>query len=333
MECPICKRNFNNNFMSVQQHIVKSKDEKHIDFVNNQKNIVCRLNSLGYSTKEIVEHDLTLFKRKYVTNILLNNRELVDYYVELLKEELSEKFKNGLSANDLKSQYSFLSKKKILNYLHETIETEEFKSISYKIKNNKIKSTFDGKKKYNTIEILCNTCNTTFLGKENRKFCSRKCASITNVKAALKALKENPPNYSELTKKAYLEGRKTVSGGNTKWYNYKEIRVQGTYELRTCIILDEMKKLNIIKNWEYTNDKIPYIGIDEIEHLYFIDFKVFNNDDTFYYLEVKGYKKENDENKWKATRNLGYDLKVWFNEDINEKESILFKNMVNVAKW
>ena len=130
----------------------------------------------------------------------------------------------------------------------------------------------------------------------------------------------------------FNSGTLKVTGGTTKWIPYKDIKVQGSYEFRTCFILDDWKNLGKIKKWEYTNDRFKYIGIDGKTHNYLLDFKIWNNDDTFYYLETKGYKKPNDDYKWNAIKNLGYDLKIWFNDDILKEEKILIGEQTNLVK-
>ena len=120
--------------------------------------------------------------------------------------------------------------------------------------------------------------------------------------------------------KQYKNGKK-VYGGTTKWYDYKQIRVQGTYELRTCQILDTWKQYNVIKDWEYTNDRVQYIDSDGKNRTYLLDFKVFTNEGFSYYIEVKGYEKPNDILKWKAVRETGNKLEVWFEKDIIKLET------------
>ncbi len=136
--------------------------------------------------------------------------------------------------------------------------------------------------------------------------------------------KENKECYycrcSKSQKKAYKNGSQYVAGGTAKWLDYKGIKVQGSYELRMCHILDEMKGKNEIENWEYTNDRFEYVGVDDKTHNYLMDFKVFK-ENSFYYVETKGYMRENDELKWKAVRDLGYRLDVLFNEDIEKLEA------------
>jgi len=191
-----------------------------------------------------------------------------------------------------------------------------------KVKKEKIK-----KEKIKEYKI-CNECNTNFIIKEkNQIFCSQQCSRKSNIRlASLKQQethKNNPTYWSEINKKSYKNGKNYVAGGTTKWLNYKDIKVQGTYELRTCYILDKWKENKIIKDWKYSKDRINYIGIDDKQHTYIIDFKIFNDDGTFYYLEIKGWVRENDELKWKTVRNNGYKLDVWFIQDIKKIENDL----------
>lgn len=216
------------------------------------------------------------------------------------------------------------------------IHTEETK---LKTSNSIRKLIVDGKapgalSKYNNIRLtenkekhlkVCLFCEKEFVTKNiNQKYCSLICSSKNNIKLATirqkEIIKENPNYWSEINKKSYENGHNFVAGGTSRWYDYKNIKVQGTYELRTCYILDRWKDEGRIKNWEYTNDRIKYIGKDNKEHSYILDFKVFKNNDMFYYLETKGYIRENDEEKWKTTRERGFDLKVWFEEDIIKNE-------------
>lgn len=94
--------------------------------------------------------------------------------------------------------------------------------------------------------------------------------------------------------------------------------MQGSYEVSTCKILDHWISEKKILNWEYTSDKIEYIGLDCKPHSYLIDFKVFNLDGSFWYIEVKGFIRDNDELKWKAVRDKGLTLEVWFKKDIDK---------------
>ncbi len=126
---------------------------------------------------------------------------------------------------------------------------------------------------------------------------------------------EHRIKQSNILKEQYKSGKK-VFGGTTKWYSYKNIRVQGTYELRTCFVLDKMLETGEINSWEYTYDRIAYIGEDNKEHIYLFDFKI--NDS--YYIETKGYTTKKDLLKWKAAEEQNKVLIKWFNEDILKEE-------------
>jgi hypothetical protein len=175
-------------------------------------------------------------------------------------------------------------------------------------------------KRKEKLEKKCKFCENIFLTyKKNKEFCSQSCASKFSWKNGVyKSIK-----FSEIQKKAYETGRQKVGGGKTKWFKYKDIKVQGTYELRTCFVLDKMKEENKIFDWEYTKDRIKYIGVDNEEHSYLIDFKIWKNKDDFYYLEVKGRIRENDLIKWDTTRKKGYTLEIWFLKEIRQKEKYL----------
>jgi len=171
-------------------------------------------------------------------------------------------------------------------------------------------------KKREIRECLNENCTNKFevMKHQTKKFCCLKCAYSSKYFKELKA---------KLTKESYFKGRK-VYGGTTKWYNVETsngiIKVQGTYEVRTCKILDTWKANKKIKNWEYTKDRIEYNKSDQTKHLYLIDFKVWNKDDSFYYIEVKGYKTDNDILKWEAVKKKGLNLEIWFEKEIKKHE-------------
>jgi len=220
------------------------------------------------------------------------------------------------------------------NTRHHSKETKEkiSKSIKRKIKEGNPVGFIKKNLKLKELRIkICLKCNKEFETKnKNQKFCSKKCALIISgknrCKKAHKKRKENPEWWSDICKKAYATGNNFVAGGTTKWYSYKDIKVQGTYELRTCKILDKWKETGKIKDWEYTKDRIKYIDEKGKSRNYLLDFKVFeNNNGSFYYIETKGWERPNDKFKWYAVRNKGYKLIVWFNEEINKEEMVLKK--------
>jgi hypothetical protein len=162
----------------------------------------------------------------------------------------------------------------------------------------------------------CITCKSIFSSHKLRKFCSKSCSTTFLNKNADYSKRRKA--ISEGVTKSYQNGKPNY-GGRTKWLNYNNLKVQGTYELRACKILDKWKSENKIKNWEYTNDRIEYVTIDGRTRNYLLDFKIFT-DYGFYYLEVKGYATENDYLKWKTVKEKGFNLVVWFDDDLKKNE-------------
>lgn len=169
---------------------------------------------------------------------------------------------------------------------------------------------------------FCEHCKKVRVKKAKRRFCSVKC-SILNRGGWTN---HNKVNWSEVHKKAYKEGKNYVAGGTTKWYTYttidnKEVRVQGSYELRMCKILDYWKKEKIIIDWEYTNDKIEYLGSDGKKHNYLLDFKIFDHGKSTWYIEVKGFIQKEDNFKWKAAKEQNISLKVFQKSELELLEN------------
>lgn len=177
---------------------------------------------------------------------------------------------------------------------------------------------------YPKATIICKNCGIKKEVKYSQRtniFCSVKCASSYNNK--VKVNKYFRDKLSNSGKKSYMNGKK-VYGGNTKWIEIETsngiIKVQGSYEIRACKILDDWKKQGTIKNWEYTKDRIKYKDENNHDHCYLLDFKVFENDNSFYYIETKGFERNNDKLKWEAVRRLGFNLKIWYDKDLKKFE-------------
>jgi hypothetical protein len=194
--------------------------------------------------------------------------------------------------------------------------------------------TFDVK--HYRENIKCKQCGIIFeidytdndiKNNSKQKYCSQMCSRMNSIKVLNDLNKKYRSIYnkkiSETRKKMFKNGELNVTGGNTRWIHYKNIKVQGSYEYRMCVVLDKMKKEEIISNWEYTNDRFPYVAKDGNKHTYILDFKVFRNDGTFYYIEVKGYIRENDRLKWEAVKDSGSEIEVIFEQDIKTMETSL----------
>lgn len=174
---------------------------------------------------------------------------------------------------------------------------------------------------------FCIECGIEFIQKRShneQKFCSKRCVSIKNnrLKSIYGVTDATKQKMSATRKKLFADGIINVTGGTTKWLKYKNFKVQGSYELRTCYILDNWKNLNLIKDWEYTSKRISYSNIFGKTATYLLDFKLITNDKKEIFIETKGFIRENDELKWEMCSKLGMNLKVWFSKDIEIAESI-----------
>jgi len=160
----------------------------------------------------------------------------------------------------------------------------------------------------------CPVCKSKFevpYNKRNQATCSRTCSM--KLRGGWK--NHHKVNWSEVHKQAYASGNNYVAGGTTEWINYKDIKVQGSYELRACEILDQLKEQNEIRDWVYSTTRIPY-NDGTNDRTYIIDFTIIELDGTERYIEVKGRQVELDDIKWNAAKQLGLNLEVWRYEDL-----------------
>lgn len=180
--------------------------------------------------------------------------------------------------------------------------------------------------KTHLVEGVCVFCHNSFIRQvryscKNTNFCSPSCQSKYTGRISWDI---NHRSYTmSKIDQSWQKGVRPCRGGRCKRYKYKDTLVQGTYQLRTCYILDKFLELGKIKSWIYTNDRIKYKWQDGTEHYYFPDFKIIENNDTQYYLEIKGFTKHIDKLKWDQTIQQGYKLQVWFETDIIQNEKYL----------
>ena len=164
------------------------------------------------------------------------------------------------------------------------------------------------------VDIICKLCNKKFtrpFKRRHQTYCSQLCSSRSSGWK-----NHDKVDWSYVNKKAYADGRNYVSGGNTKWFGYKDIKVQGSYELKACQKLDSLKSDGEIKDWVYSKNRFKYKESENIERTYIIDFTITLNDDSIKFIEVKGRENEIDHIKWETVRNLGYDLEIWRKSDL-----------------
>lgn len=152
----------------------------------------------------------------------------------------------------------------------------------------------------------CVVCGKEYHSYDKTKTCSETCMKLM---------------VSEQTKKAYAEGRLKPYGGSgcrtsVKVQNGDTIQVMSSYEAEACMIFDLWVKEKKIRYWEYTADRFAYLDEHGEQRTYFPDFKIVENDGSFYYLETKGFEKIRDQYKWDAVKQQGHKIVVWFGNDI-----------------
>jgi len=182
---------------------------------------------------------------------------------------------------------------------------EKRKEINEKVSKTLKKITLEPKE--------CLVCKKIFLPKRrnSQKLCSKSCSG----KYANLFLDRSIVDWSEVNKKSYAEGKNFPAGGTTKWLEYKDIKVQGTYEFKACQILDSLLEEGSIISWKYSAVRIPYKDMNGINRTYITDFLVETKESRFL-LEVKGRETELDYLKWEAARDQGWELKVWRKKDL-----------------
>jgi hypothetical protein len=74
------------------------------------------------------------------------------------------------------------------------------------------------------------------------------------------------------------------------WFSHKgnKYYMRSSWEIRYAALLSFYEQQKIIKNWEYEPDTFWFDGIKRGVRSYKPDFKIFKNDGTIEYHEVKG---------------------------------------------
>lgn len=186
--------------------------------------------------------------------------------------------------------------------------------------NEKVSNTLTGSG-HGNVKLTCKNCEVEFEVGWNRRhyeFCSNSCSSIFRGGWKSSHDKLSKEDWSRINKKAYKDGKNYVAGGTTPWIEYKDIKVQGSYEYRMCEILDKQKKNKQIKDWKYSSTRINY-EYNGKHRTYLIDFTVENLDGTEKHIEVKGRETKLDVIKWKAARDQGLILEIWRRNDLYNK--------------
>lgn len=88
------------------------------------------------------------------------------------------------------------------------------------------------------------------------------------------------------------------------WYTIgcRRIFFKSGWEVKYARYLEGLKTLKVIKDWEYEPQRFLFEEIKSGTRTYTPDFKVFNVDDTHYWVEVKGYMDAKSKTKIKRFR-------------------------------
>lgn len=334
--CIYCDKTYE-NLKSSSQHIIRcpnNPNKLNMDFSKTEKSIFYRKNISPQVMKEY--HKNKKWEMINKTKICKNCNNSFIYK----EEEFVDKHSDFCSLSCSKTRkHSFETKLKISNTNKSNHPINCFvckNEINWNLKKTKLGNVCTNCF-YKTIIKRCCCCKNKFelyLGTYfNTKdkinlYCSKICFWKVNSYIYEK--------ISKTRKERYKLNLYELTGGHSKRFYYKEYKVQGSFEYRACFILDYLKEIWLIESWEYTKDSIIYIWLDNKEHSYFLDFKIYNTNKTFTYLETKWFKTELDSLKWLETKKQGYDLIVWFEQDLMRLETLFlnkkykwFKNKKN----
>lgn len=148
------------------------------------------------------------------------------------------------------------------------------------------------------VTLTCPQCKLNFKTSEchkNKIYCSKKCY-----------LDDNTQKYRCSAPGGY---RKGSGRGKSGWYSSKiagEVFLDSSWELAYAKYLDE----NNIE-WKRNTKKFKYVKPDGNVGHYTPDFYLLVEDE---YVEIKGFKTELDDYKWKSLKNL----KILFQKELEE---------------
>lgn len=306
--CNYCEKILKNN-NSYKQHLIRcplNPNKLNMDFSKTPKSIK------RYKDKEFNKKNNENKIEKRLGKIITKNKICkkcwnVFFYEE---RELKNKHSEFCSRSCSNSRVHSVETK---NKISQTLLSKSFKSSNLKSKN-------------------LFTFNCKYCWKENNKPKKWQFCNKNHYDLFLKSSSEYRKNqWIKISQTRLIKiANWTIKNANwnwwkTKWYSYlkdsESIKVQWTYELRLCKILDKQKEIGLIKDWEYTNDRFLYFDELMNPHSYLVDFKIYCDDSSFYYIEVKWFERLIDKYKWKAVRDLGYELKVLFLNDITFLEN------------
>src|SRR6185369_4619861 len=165
------------------------------------------------------------------------------------------------------------------------------------------------------VEVKCQECSKKFevfpSHVERTKFCSRRCSSINMYR------RNNQMN----------KGVQRGKGGKREDLDNRYFR--SSWEANYARYLNFLVKNKEIKKWEYEVDTFAFGTIKRGVRFYTPDFKVFNNDGSFIYHEVKGWMDAKSKTRAKRMTKYYPDVKViiigkdWFRANGKNLSSLI----------
>lgn len=144
------------------------------------------------------------------------------------------------------------------------------------------------------VKKKCESCKKVYLVYpslvDKRRFCSISCAAVWRIKNTM-------PEY----------GRRSRSG---KRKDLNDLYVRSSWEANYARYLNWLVSINEIKKWEYEPDEFEFKNIKRGTRFYIPDFKIFNNDGSIEYHEVKGYMDKKSITKLKRMTKYYPEIKV-----------------------
>lgn len=123
--------------------------------------------------------------------------------------------------------------------------------------------------------------------------------------------------------------RGNIGAGWYEFENGKKYYLRSTWELKYAKYLEFLKKQGKIKDWAYEEDEFWFDKIKRGVRSYKPDFKIYNLDNTFEYVEVKGYWDSKSITKIKRMKKYYPDIKISkVDTEFFKKMNKFFKNFI-----
>lgn len=222
---------------------------------------------------------------------VLNRYKKVKNYHRRLPDDIREKiynlFLSGLSAEEIRKQFSLRSTTAIYKILKEKgfkIERKAHNKIDENIRNKIINEYTNG----------LNICELH----EKYGFGTTTIARWVRQAGVMRSL-------SSAFSLSANKGRKHFRGTNLPWYSTKNECWFIADSIWEAVRMEQLDLDEGVKKWEKGTERIPYIGIDGKNHYYIPDFKVFYFDGKTIVEEIKPANltgTENNKTKFNAAK-------------------------------